>query len=119
MYKIGDLIYLANAESGPMVEHLVRIDGISGEGIITSTKVVSVHKMPNQNTGGLGYILMPGFGLLSNNPAIQNGNPGTLCINLSNFDMHGKVTDSEMLKAFENFSTKLIMPEIAKKGLIA
>ncbi|OQA44997.1 MAG: hypothetical protein BWY47_02143 [Bacteroidetes bacterium ADurb.Bin302] len=118
MYKIGDLIYLANAESGPMVEHLVRIDGISGDGIINSSKVVSVHKMPQQN-GGLGYIPMPGFGLISNNPTLQNGNPGVLYINLSNFDMHGKVTDPEMIKVFDNFSTKLVLPEIGKKGLIA
>jgi len=118
MYKVGDLIFLANAESGPMVEHLVRVDRITEDNYIVSSKVVSVHKMPQQS-GGLGYVMMPGFGLISNNPSLQGGTVGLLYINIDNFDMHGKVTDAEMLKAFDNFSTKLIIPESGKKGLIA
>lgn len=118
MYNIGDLIFLANAESGPMVEHLLRVDAVNADGYIGSSKIVSVHKIPQQN-GAMGYMSMPGFGLLSNNPTLENGTPSMVYININNFDMHGKITDVEMLKAFENFSRKLITPDTAKKGLIA
>jgi hypothetical protein len=118
MYKAGDLIFLANAESGPMVEHLVRVDRITEDNYIVSSKVVSMHKMPQQS-GGLSYIMMPGFGLISNNPSLQCGNVGEIFININNFDIHGEVTDSEIIKAFDNFSTKLIIPESGKRGIIA
>jgi len=118
MYKIGDVIFLAMADSSSMIEHLVRVDDIIDDNCIKSFKVVSMHKMPQQS-GNLGYILIPGFGILSNNSTLHGGElKEVYYINLKNFDVHGKVTDSEILKAFESFSVKLIVPETVKKGII-
>lgn len=116
-YKIGDVIFLAMADSSSIVEHLVRVDDIIDDHCIASSKVVSMHKMPQQS-GNLGYILIPGFGIISDNSTLHGGESKEIYINLKNFDVHGKVTDSEILKAFENFSAKLIVPETVKKGII-
>lgn len=122
MYNEGDLVFVANAESAPMIEHIFTVVKILEDGFVLADKVLTINKVPQQGKG-MTFIPIPSFGLLSNAPALENGNFGKLIIKLNNFDISGIVTDPELKKFYENYSNKLIVATSgsvipAQKGIV-
>jgi len=115
--KPGDMIFLIKDETSMESEHIVVVDYYDPvTNIIKCSKVYTVHKILQQG-GSVTYGLAPGFFIISNKTKDKNlaGNSdaGACWINLNNFDVIGHVTNEDVIKAFKERESKLVIPDIS------
>lgn len=119
--KPGDLIFLVKDETSMRCEHLVRVEEYDcTSNIVKSSKVYTVHKMLLQD-GSMNYVLAPGFFIISNKVEDKSltSNSNVHWINLNNFDVVGPVTDDDIVKAFKEQESSIVIPDTrTTKGIL-
>jgi len=117
-FNVGDLIFTANSDSAPMIEHLIKIETIDhSTGIIKIKCALSINKMMN-NDGTMSYIPIPFFGLLSNQSNIIGADREIIYINLNKFDIIGKVTNNEIKELFFKTTSNLVISAEKNKSVL-
>jgi len=117
MFNKGDIIFVARSESILQIEQLLKVEKYDSE---TNTVWVKDSIFINkvlQPSGEMGFISIPDMGLVSNRSVLENGEKGMFCVNLNTFDFYGLVTNSDLLKQFEQCHSKLITPSTVKPGV--
>jgi len=121
--KPGDLIFLVKDETAMRCEHIIKVEEYDNKNnIVKSSKVYTIHKMLLQD-GSMNYGLAPGFFIISNNVENKslntNTNDSIYWINLNNFDVVGPVINNDIIKAFKEQESNLIIPDInTTKGIL-
>ncbi len=119
-FKVGDVIYFAKSDSAHVLEHVAKLNEESlkslERNVLISKDVITIHKIPQAN-GEMAYQAMPGFGIISSLSVLTNDISGNLIININNFDIMGKVSNSEIIKLFENATSSILKPP--KKSIIS
>ena len=121
--KPGDLIFLVKDETAMRCEHIIKVEEYDNKSnIVKSSKVYTIHKMLLQD-GSMNYGLAPGFFIISNNVENKslntNTNDSIYWINLNNFDVVGPVINNDIIKAFKEQESNLIIPDInTTKGIL-
>lgn len=121
--KPGDLIFLVKDETAMQNEHLVEVKEYDCKNnIVKSDKVYTIYKIMQQG-GSMNYGLAPGFFIISNNVENKslniNTNDSIYWINLNNFDVVGPVINNDIIKAFKEQESNLIIPDInTTKGIL-
>jgi len=113
----GDIIFLVKDETSMENEHIVVVDEYyPATNIVKSNKIYTIHKMLQQG-GSVTYGLAPGFFIISNKikdkSLNSNSDHANICwINLNNFDVVGHVTNEDVIKAFKERESRLVVPDI-------
>jgi len=121
--KPGDLIFLVKDETAMRCEHIIKVEEYDNKNnIVKYSKVYTIHKMLLQD-GSMNYGLAPGFFIISNNVENKslntNTNDSIYWINLNNFDVVGPVINNDIIKAFKEQESNLIIPDInTTKGIL-
>ncbi len=111
--KPGDLIFLVKDETSMRCEHLVMVEEYDHKNnVVKSSRVYTVHKMLLQD-GSMNYGLAPGFFIISNKVEDKSltSNSNVHWINLSNFDVVGPVTNEDIVKAFKEQESGIVIPD--------
>ncbi|GEM_PF-3509380 len=114
--KPGDMIFLIKDETSMDNEHIAVVDYYDPTtNIIKCSKIYTVHKILQQG-GSVTYGLAPGFFIISNKTKdkslISNSDADACWINLNNFDVIGHVVNEDVIKAFKERESKLVIPDI-------
>lgn len=117
MFKAGNIIFLANTETSHACEVVVEIKK-RADNIITSEKIMIVHKQQNPQTGEINYKGLLDGGLLSNRSVISDAPLGEVFFNLDRFDMQGIVTNKEIIEQFKKTTGSIIQPTAAAKKIL-
>ena len=114
MFEKDSIIFLAQADNAPMIEHLVKVkDYDEKTGLLTTDKSVTIFKSDK------GVQPVPDFGSASVQPNLANGNSGEIVIDTKRFDIMGKVTNTKILDIFNSVTNKLIVnPDKKQTGLL-
>ena len=107
MYKKDDVIFVANADSAVMMEHVFKIKDIIDDRFFVTDKAITVFKNPNPAGGGTQII--PGFGLMSTFNRLSEKNDGEIVVDLNNFNIHGIVKDTQLTDRLKEMTTGLIL----------
>lgn len=113
-----DLVFLANSDSAPIIEHIVKIKTIDrNTNIVSVDKAMSINKMGNEQ-GSMSYMPIPFFGLISNQANLIGAGHGEMYINLNNFGIVGKVTKKEVIDIFNKFTDESAIKFDAAKSAV-